>query len=106
MAGGYDKLAKPRVRYAGDPLDLNFLEAIDTRRAARRMWAIGNVQTHQSLLCSLTQFGCIVKSVLSGHSKRRANIGFKTDYRLMQVKSISEESILQYFRPSLSYHLS
>ena len=34
---------------------------------------------------------------------------FKTDYRLMQVKGIAEcskGSILQYFRPSLSYHLS
>ena len=34
---------------------------------------------------------------------------FKTNYRLIQVKSIAEcsiESILQYFRPSLSYHLS
>ena len=28
-----------------------------------------------------------------------------TNYRLMQVKSIAECSILQYFRPSLSYHL-
>ena len=36
-------------------------------------------------------------------------MSFKTDYRLIQVKSIAEcskESILQYFRPSLSYHLS
>ena len=42
------------------------------------------------------------KSVLSGHSKK------KTNYRLMQVKSIAEcskGSILQSFRPSLSYHL-
>ena len=34
---------------------------------------------------------------------------FKTDYRLMQVESNahgSSGSILQYFRPSLSYHLS
>ena len=34
---------------------------------------------------------------------------FKTNYHLMQVKSIvecSKGSILQYFRPSLSYHLS
>ena len=34
---------------------------------------------------------------------------FKTNYRLMQVKSIAEcskGSILQYFWPSLSYHLS
>ena len=38
-------------------------------------------------------------------------IGFKNwpNYHLMQVKSIAEcskGSILQYFRPSLSYHLS
>ena len=40
--------------------------------------------------------------VLSGHSKT------KTNYCLMQVKSIAEcskGSILQSFRPSLSYHL-
>ena len=50
-----------------------------------------------------------VKPVLSGHSKRGPNCFFKTDYRLMQDKSIAEcskGSILQYFRPSLSYHLS
>ena len=44
-----------------------------------------------------------VKPVLGGYSKK------KTNYRLMQVKSIAEcsnGSILQYFRPSLSYHLS
>ena len=49
------------------------------------------------------------KTVLSGHSKRRQKLIFKTDYRLMQVKSIAECSkgrILQYFRPSLSYYLS
>ena len=50
-----------------------------------------------------------VKSVLRGHSKRRPKIVFKTDYGLMQIKSIAEcskGSILQYFRPSLRYHLS
>ena len=31
-----------------------------------------------------------VKPVLSGHSKRRSKIVFKTDYRLMQVKIIAE----------------
>ena len=31
-----------------------------------------------------------VKTVLSGHSKRRPKFVFKTDYRLMQVKSIAE----------------
>ena len=50
-----------------------------------------------------------VKPVLSGHSIKDQKFGFKTDYRLMQVKSIAEcskGSILQYFRPSLSYYLS
>ena len=33
-------------------------------------------------------------------------MGFQTDYRLMQVESIAEcWSILQYFRPILSYQL-
>ena len=44
---------------------------------------------------------------LSGLSKRRPKLVFKTDHRLMQVKMIAEcskGSILQYFRPSLSYH--
>ena len=31
-----------------------------------------------------------VRPVLSGHSKRRPKLAFKTDYRLMQVKSIAE----------------
>ena len=51
-----------------------------------------------------------VKPVLSGHSKRRPKLVFKTGYRLMQVQSIAEcpkpWNILQYFRPSLSYHMS
>ena len=41
--------------------------------------------------------------------KKTKNLFSKTNYRLMQVKSIAEcslWSILQYFRPSLSYHLS
>ena len=49
---------------------------------------------------TLTQ--TLVKLVLSSHSKK------KTNYCLMQVKSIAEcskGSILQSFRPSLSYHL-
>ena len=50
-----------------------------------------------------------VKPVLSGHSKRRPKLVFKTGFRLMQVKSIAEcspWSILQYFGPSLSHLLS
>ena len=52
-------------------------------------------------ICILTA-DYTVKPVLSGHSKK------KTNYRLMQVKSIAEcskGSILQSFWPSLSYHL-
>ena len=50
-----------------------------------------------------------VKRVLNGHSQKGRKLVFKTNYSLMQVKSIAEcskGSILQYFRPSLSYHLS
>ena len=35
-----------------------------------------------------------VEPVLSGHSKRTQNLVFKTDYRLMQVKSIAEHSAI------------
>ena len=49
------------------------------------------------------------KTCVEGHSQKDHNLVFKTNYRLMQVKSIAEcskESILQYFWPSSSYHLS
>ena len=52
-------------------------------------------------ICMLTA-DYTVKPVLSGHLKK------KTNYRLMQVKSIAEcskGSILQSFWPSLNYHL-
>ena len=50
-----------------------------------------------------------VKPVKNGHFQIHRKLVYKTNYRLMQVKSIAEcskGSILQYFRPSLSYHLS
>ena len=50
-----------------------------------------------------------VKPVLNGHSQKDRKLVFKTNYRLMQVKSIAEcskVSVPQYFRPSLSYRLS
>ena len=47
-------------------------------------------------ICILTA-DYTVNTVLSGHSKK------KTNYCLMQVKSIAE-CILQSFRPSLTYH--
>ena len=42
---------------------------------------------------SLVHLDPTVKPVLSGHSKRRPKLVFKTDYRLMQVKSIAECSM-------------
>ena len=50
-----------------------------------------------------------VKPVKNGHDEKDQKFVFKTNYRLMQVKSIAEcskGSILQYFLPSLSYYLS
>ena len=49
------------------------------------------------------------KTCLELSLKKDGKLVFKTYYRLMQAKSIAEcskESILQYFQPSLSYHLS
>ena len=49
------------------------------------------------------------KNVKNGHSQKDQKLFFKTNYCSMQVKSIAEcskGSILQYFRPSLSYNLS
>ena len=49
---------------------------------------------------SINQERYTVKPVLSGHSKKNTTkLTFKTDYRLMQVKSVAEcsKSILQYF---------
>ena len=49
------------------------------------------------------------KSCLKPPHKRIPKLVIKTDYPLMQVKGIAESSkggsILQYFQPSLSYHL-
>ena len=47
--------------------------------------------------------------ILYARSKENQKLFFKADNRLMQVKSIAEcskGSILQYFLPSLSCHLS
>ena len=38
-----------------------------------------------------------VKPVLSSNSKRRPNLVFQTDYRLIQVKSIAHSAILSTF---------
>ena len=66
----------------------------------------GNIQSMGQLM-RIWHLGHTVKPVLSGHSKEHQKLVFNTNYRLMQVESIAEcsnPSILQYFRPSLSYH--
>ena len=53
-----------------------------------------------------TQIVSTVKPKYNGHSQKDQKLGFKIDYRLMQVESIAEcskGSILQYFRPSSRY---
>ena len=52
--------------------------------------ACASTQSDQRLCYSLIGKHNTVKSVLSGHSKRRPKLIFKTDYCLMQVKSIAE----------------
>ena len=49
------------------------------------------------------------KTCINSHSQKDRKLVFKTNYRLMQVKSIAEcskGSILQYIQPSLKYQLS
>ena len=61
------------------------------------------VQLYQSSLLTYT-----VKPVLSGHSKR-PKIGFQDHLSLnagQKYCRMLQKSILQYFRPSLSYHVS
>ena len=58
---------------------------------------------------SQASFSFTVKPALSGHSKRRPKIDFEDQLSLnagQKYCRMLQESILQYFRPSLSYHLS
>ena len=77
------------------------IKCVELGRYSKASKYFAAILAKQSKLVSKT-----VKPVLSGHSKEDQKLVFKTDYRLMQVKSMAEWSILQYFRPSLGYHLS
>ena len=62
-------------------------------------------QVHTELL----RYGCYSKTSVKLPLSRRPKMVFKTDYRLMRIKSIAactKRSIMQYVRPSLSYQLS
>ena len=61
------------------------------------------------MVCGLILILYTVKPVVSGHSKRRTKFGFKDRLSLntgQKYCRMLQESILQYFRPALSYHLS
>ena len=63
--------------------------------------------TDYAALKRVQEFLITVKPVQNGHSQKDHKLIFKNNYHLMQVKSIAEcskGSIMQYFRPSLSYH--
>ena len=47
-----------------------------------------------------------VKPILNDHSQNDQKLVFKTNYHLMQIKSIAECSKRAFCKPSLSYHLS
>ena len=85
------------------PQLLNFMYARSEGLSEPSLLADG-VSTE--ILCALVYSKTCVKQPLSN----RQNFFFKKNYRLMQVKSIAEcskrRSILHYFWPLLSYHLS
>ena len=57
---------------------------------------------------NMLYFVYTVKPVLSDHSKRRPEIDFQDQLSLnagQKYCRMLQESILQYFQPSLSYHL-
>ena len=61
------------------------------------------------VLMGASEINNTVKPVLSGHSKRRPKIGFQDRLLLnagQKYCRMLQESILQYFQHSLSYHLS
>ena len=72
-------------------------------------WCLHVVYRFDRLVfCCSTLQKNTVKPVLSGHSKRRPIIGFQVQLSLnagQKYCRMLQESILQYFRPSLSYNL-
>ena len=80
-----------------------------------RLMQVKRISYHLPLTSSFCLFlsGRLTQVLLflerKGHSQKDQKLVFKTNYHIMQVKSIAEcskGSILQYFRPSLIYHLS
>ena len=70
---------------------------------------IHSPRNYNSYFCSWAVWFEYSRTCVKRLLSKRPKLAFKTNYCLMQVKSISEwfkASILQSFRPSLSYHLS
>ena len=60
-----------------------------------KRWQLSSTATSISL--NLHVFYSALKPVLNGHSQKDRKLVFKTDYRLMQVKSIAECSFCNTF---------
>ena len=89
------------------PEDINLFPGSTQLSVKFQLLIKTKILTNEDVSCLKPPRSCTVKPVLSGHSERTTKLVFNTDYRLMQVKSIAEcspWSILQYFRPSLSYN--
>ena len=72
-------------------------------------WPAGTPMVTRHCMMTGVIIWLTVKPVLSGHSKRRRKIGFQDRLSLNAGQKYCRmllESILQYFRPSFSYHLS
>ena len=85
--------------------------AMQTLKAVIRQLSQSELALHCLSLCNrCSKFANNYhKTCLKQPLSNRPKLFFKTNYGLMQIKNIAEcskGSILQYFRPSLSYHLS
>ena len=73
------------------------------------LFKLSMLQNKTSSLFKFTRFDCTVKPDLGCHSKRKPKIGFHDRLSLnagQKYCRMLQECILQYFRPSFSYHLS
>ena len=94
------------LRLQQNATDIKNILALTPKRAKWNTYCIGISIGIQSVNKSNS---ITVKPVLSGHSKRRPKIGYEDRLLLNSGKKycrMLQESILQHFRLSLSYHFS
>ena len=94
-------------------LSIYFLEYLQYTGMFKRLKQISihhgyTLSVVMSIICNSNTLCLYSKTCVKRPPQKDRKLVFKTNYRLMQVKSTAEcsmGSILQYFRPSLSYHL-